>query len=1436
MAVKPQTIRVSFEQGNADPQLLADMTWLRSNPKANVTFNPIGLAAMRTDVEAALKNVDVSFAPNAASLAAFSSKIETDVAAALTKAISTAFANATSQISALTSQITAAAATAATSRPAPSVQAQAQAGSSQGGSSGAAGGGGRAAARQAGIAAVARTAIRRNIDVADIDPTGDSSVDAFLARVATKQDEIVNSSKHQATQAIINPANTRDAQARESTRLANFAIRNKADLSDIYANASSNVGQSTDEALKNAADAQFKIQNSPEYLAKLQVQRSKLLADFEEAQEGEFLAPFFGGRDKFRQGRAARIAQANPEIGGLEEDLLKVKKGKLFSEKNFENLKNPETLQQIGFGAIFGATAGGPVGGVLGLAGTAAGALAGGAPGALLASTALQTGSVLINALIEPIKAKVGEFKEAGDAFAHSILSISAVLQNASQINASTNVGAQLKIQEERATDIQLTARGRLSKLGVGGETEATLVSSVVSGLSQRGLRATPEQIAKISEGIGATELAQQPQLLENQARNRRDIEGLLSGSKRPNTLTQLIGSETRASFGRAGTAEDFAKAVDSLQGFVLAVKASDNIVALERKEKGARENIAVAGGNAFNEAIKPAVAALVEALQSEDVKNVTATLGTVLGTVTGAFTYLEVGLVNLTGVVGRAGSAIGEAISFIDDLIPGRREQKTIDAAKAGYEKAAAINSDDQKVGPVVENLLDRAGLKDKVAEYQIGFNKEPRGQLSILEQARALLLAPGTEKSARDNQLPGVLSSTVKALEDVNKENRQHLDSLGGSGAAKEALRSQIETSNAQNDTIKELFNGSEVEQFSGSKEIKRTGKQTFEGGTEKAVITESGLKSKYAELQKAYDIEISTSKELTEAKKQYGRRLAKLKDEFGLTEGIIAGFNYNHKESEEISTPFNFKTRQPVEQSKLAHFYYGVDDFEEADRRLKDAKRLASIQAKLKISPETGTLNQQTRAAVNSQAASFDAINKAADKAANAIATERQQLEAGFKQTTAFGLPSATKAGTGKFDEEIAVREKAVSDNAARFKALTDELASTEAQLKTTKKAGPDAEGLKTLRDSLLTNINAVKPQNAVAESQLAAARLNKENFEEGQRQKGFGNQEDLLKYNQVLRDSANILTDESNKRRDLNSSIAANRAALDEFGDKLHEAAASAEEQFYSKVKEARAAGVNVQGVPELTEDQEKGLKQASLAGQVNSQARQFGLGDIASGGASQGFIRPISPFNQKADQDRQGLEDKAAKLRREFDALPDALAAGRIKIAKELDALAAKFSSVAEGINRAKNGENVSPEDKARADAKLDSASAGLSASREKLKSNATFEITDGVIRRKRPEFKIEGQSEESLDPFLINPITAKPFKTPTLRPGADKENAETNEKRIKQDNDTPKDIATKLDAVKTAIDDLKKSTLTVTLDSASGALMTSSVTAGLNGA
>ena len=390
-------------------------------------------------------------------------------------------------------------------------------------------------------------------------------------------------------------------------------------------------------------------------------------------EAGAMLLSGPAARNRVREGRIQQLVAANPNLKGLEAELRAptTGKGKFFRPGN---LKDFGVQSQIGYAAIFG-----------GLPGAAVATLASltplGKSGAFLASTVLPGVEAIIRPLIDGIKSHEEEFKQAGQAYGRSILGITAVLQQTTQVvNAqgiplgTSNPAAQLAYQTKQAEAIQLAARSKLLPLGIGGQTEATFVQGTITALANRGFDVSGQnagRIANITQNLGALIRTQRPQLLESPNILLRDLNSVLGGSTRPSILASIVGKETTGELKKARSTADVEKILSKFDSYAETVKGSTNITAVLGRQQGATDLLNTLGGNAYYEALKPGIQKFTDLLQTDDTKKAVESLGSALGNISAIFLKLSSDGVDLVFKLTNALAPMSGFISLLAAMTP---------------------------------------------------------------------------------------------------------------------------------------------------------------------------------------------------------------------------------------------------------------------------------------------------------------------------------------------------------------------------------------------------------------------------------------------------------------------------------------------------------------------------------------------------------------------------------------------------------------------------------------------------------------------------------------------------------------------------------------------------------------------------------------------
>lgn len=327
--------------------------------------------------------------------------------------------------------------------------------------------------------------------------------------------------------------------------------------------------------------------------------------------------------------------------GGLSSADLKVLEQIATNQPLFDpsRLNTEESRTQLGFSFLFG--------GFPSLLGAAAGGVTGGSSGVFLGSALTQKAVGSAIEAFEHLKNSLLGVGEAGLEFERSLLNITSIFQVSTKLVGAGGqelpLGQELQIQGKRARDIQLEARKKLIPFGISGESEATIVSGLISGLSVRGVNPTGKAFTEFAERIGASIVTFAPQLLGNPTQLGRDIRGLAAGT--PQAARETLGQQLRFiapdlfTPGRIKNQEDLLRATDRLDEIVKTLTGdSDNAAISFLRLKGAFSNIQTITGDQLLKSIKPGLDALVKELNRPE---------------------LQGGFINLAG-------SIGHLISFV--------------------------------------------------------------------------------------------------------------------------------------------------------------------------------------------------------------------------------------------------------------------------------------------------------------------------------------------------------------------------------------------------------------------------------------------------------------------------------------------------------------------------------------------------------------------------------------------------------------------------------------------------------------------------------------------------------------------------------------------------------------------------------------------------
>lgn len=468
------------------------------------------------------------------------------------------------------------------------------------------------------------------------------------------------------------PGNTPEQKALASQELEIFKVKQQQLLEE-------------QERLKNQriSNASFRQQQRFQKALK-QVQLSPKFYDFDEEIDKAAYDNNVNPQDlRDSLGRKAVKGSLQARFGGKPSS-KPVDNRKIFDFKRI-NLKEPEVARDLAFAALFGgpsALLGGISGG--GLAGRA-GISVGAVVGQVLIDKAVQ----VIELLAEGMK----HAAEAGLRFNESILGISATLQATSRVVGSNgqelSFRDSIKFQQGQARNIQLAARSKLLPIGIAGEREATLVQAIVSGAAQKGIQLTPEQAATLAERIGGAIQAQRPELLNNPAQLRRDVEDLLSGLPNRTVLGSLI-KGFAPGLGKATSGEEYIRASSGLAQFpaVLAGSKNSPVVAFAQLNS-AIDNLNTTVGDKLITSLIPGINALSSALRDPG---------------------LTAGLVNFANLIGTIASALA---LFSSPKNVTKEDSKEVIAKEAARRSIIQTIAHSALIGPLgtVASLTDLAG-----------------------------------------------------------------------------------------------------------------------------------------------------------------------------------------------------------------------------------------------------------------------------------------------------------------------------------------------------------------------------------------------------------------------------------------------------------------------------------------------------------------------------------------------------------------------------------------------------------------------------------------------------------------------------------------------------------------------------------------------------
>jgi len=449
-------------------------------------------------------------------------------------------------------------------------------------------------------------------------------------------------------------------------------------------------------------------------------------------------------------------------------------------QRNSDQLK--ELRQEVGLGilgeggvfkkvfSLLGATAGAAVPG---------GAIIGGAIGGALFEGVAKS--------FEGITDAIKDVTAAGLEYQKTIVALTGVLQANVVVTAADGSQLsdidQIQANSRQATRIQRAARSELLPLGIGGESEATLVQGLISGFSQRGIILSPEQTKVVSGRLGAAIVGLAPQLLSNSVQLRKDVEDI--GANSPNagrtTLGVALRNLTPDLFRTLSTGDDVVKATERLEQFKKAIQNSDQASVQLLRLSGSIDKLRTSAGDSFLQGLAPAFKQLADVLSKDDISDAIGSLAKAFGKGLGGFIKLVAGGIDLLTASAK------NFVSFMASIgitIPGLQEKEnTVSKPRKDVEIAA---------------LLRNLGIENAGENLDKVINSEPRTRFDRLQRAEGEVIR-AQDGSLEDKFLPTIFLGESDALKKALAADLSRIDTYTF-GGRKEAANTTLASDDRQ------------------------------------------------------------------------------------------------------------------------------------------------------------------------------------------------------------------------------------------------------------------------------------------------------------------------------------------------------------------------------------------------------------------------------------------------------------------------------------------------------------------------------------------------------------------------------------------------------------------------------------------------------------
>lgn len=340
---------------------------------------------------------------------------------------------------------------------------------------------------------------------------------------------------------------------------------------------------------------------------------------------------------------------------------------------NAERLNEGGVKRSIGLSALFGTINGNPsqlIGGTVGSAigggitGDEFGAQTGGAVGIAVIQGILQGLNSLKDSLISAA--------EAGLTFQRSVLGVTAVLSQQSEFVGANgqplDLAQQVGLQKGRARSMQLSARNLAAQVGIGGETESSIVQAILTGAGARGISLSSDQAAILTQRFGAAMNIFAPELASTPNVSRRDITDIMTGVGQASRTA--VGSripQVVSAIKNAKNGDELVKATDALEKLITVFQNSGDAITQIQRFNAIMEITKTNFGEAIMDKLGPSLKNFVDTLNNAHTAEALNNLGSMLGTVGAGFIDVFTKIVQ---AVSSASNAITNAFNSLPDWL----------------------------------------------------------------------------------------------------------------------------------------------------------------------------------------------------------------------------------------------------------------------------------------------------------------------------------------------------------------------------------------------------------------------------------------------------------------------------------------------------------------------------------------------------------------------------------------------------------------------------------------------------------------------------------------------------------------------------------------------------------------------------------------------